>query len=141
MAKKIVKTIKLQIPGGKAMPAPPVGPALGQAGINIGEFTKKFNEETKDKMGEIIPILIDVFDDRSYKITYKEPSATYLIKKEAGIESGSGTNLTKKVAKLTKAQILKVAERKMPDLTAASPEAAMRIIEGSCRSMGVEVAK
>ena len=141
MAKKIVKTVKLQIPGGKAMPAPPVGPALGQAGINIGEFTKKFNEETKDKMGAIIPILIEVYDDRSYNIIYHEPSATYLIKKEAGIESGSGTNLTKKVAKLSKAQIRKIAEAKMPDLTAASPEAADRIIEGSCRSMGIEVTK
>lgn len=138
MAKKIVKTIKLQIAGGKATPAPPIGPALGQAGINIGEFTKKFNDETKDRMGEVIPTLIDVFEDRTYKITYKQPSATYLIKTAAGIESGSGTNTTKKVAKLSKDQIKKIAERKMVDLNANDIEAAMKIIEGSCRSMGVE---
>jgi large subunit ribosomal protein L11 len=138
MAKKITKTIKLQIAGGKATPAPPIGPALGQAGINIGEFTKKFNDETKDRMGEVIPTLIDVYEDRTYKITYKQPSATYLIKTAANIESGSGTNVTKKVAKLSKDQIKKIAERKMVDLNANDVDAAMKIIEGSCRSMGVE---
>ncbi|HEY4507827.1 MAG TPA: 50S ribosomal protein L11 [Candidatus Paceibacterota bacterium] len=139
MAKKITKVVKLQIPGGKATPAPPLGPALGQAGINIGEFTKKFNDETKDRVGEIVPVVISVFEDRSYAVKYKTSPASALVIKAIGIEKGSGKNRTEKVGKISKAQIKEIAEKKMADLNAASIEAAMRIIEGTCRSMGVEV--
>lgn len=139
MAKKVIKLVKLQIPAGKATPAPPIGPALGQAGINIGEFTKRFNDETKDRMGDIVPVVISVFEDRSYAVQYKTPPASSLVLKAIGKEKGSGKNLTSKVGSITKAQIAEIAEKKMPDLNAASPEAAARIIEGTCRSMGVEV--
>jgi large subunit ribosomal protein L11 len=139
MAKKITKLVKLQIPAGKATPAPPIGPALGQAGINIQEFTKRFNDETKDKMGDIVPVVISVFEDRSYEIKYKTPPASRLVLKLAGLEKGSGKNLVTKAGSITKAKIREIAEKKAVDLQAASVEAAMRTIEGTCRSMGVEV--
>ncbi len=139
MAKKIQKKIKVIIPAGKATPAPPLGPVLGQAGINIGEFTTKFNEETRERMGEKVPVIITVFDDRSFGLVYKVAPASDIIKKVAGIQSGSGTNLTKKVGTLSKAQVKEIAEKKMPDLNANTVEQAMKIIEGTCRSMGVEV--
>lgn len=139
MAKKITKLVKLQIPAGKATPAPPIGPALGQAGINIGEFTKKFNDETKDKMGDIVPVVITVFEDRTYEVKYKTPPASRLVLKLAGLEKGSGKNLVAKAGSITKAKIREIAEKKAVDLSAASVEAAMRTIEGTCRSMGVEV--
>lgn len=139
MAKKVTKKLKLQIPGGKANPAPPVGPALGQAGINIGDFVKKFNDATKDRMGEITPVVISVYDDRSYDFILKTPPATSLILKAAGIEKGSGKHAEKKAGTITKAQVREIAEKKMVDLNANNIEAAMKIIEGSCRSCGVEV--
>lgn len=139
MAKKITKLVKLQIPAGKATPAPPIGPALGQAGINIGEFTKKFNDETKDKMGDIVPVVITVFEDRTYEVKYKTPPASRLVLKLAGLEKGSGKNLVTKAGTISKAKIREIAEKKAVDLSAASVEAAMRTIEGTCRSMGVEV--
>jgi large subunit ribosomal protein L11 len=139
MAKKITKKLKLQIAGGKANPAPPVGPALGQAGINIGDFVKKFNDATKDKMGEIVPVEITVFDDRSYTFILKTPPATSLILKAIGKEKGSGKPNTAKVGTITKAQIRAIAEKKLPDLNTNDIEAAMKIIAGSARSMGVEV--
>lgn len=139
MAKKVTKLVKLQIPAGKATPAPPIGPALGQAGINIGEFTKRFNDETKDKMGDIVPVVISVYEDRSYDVKYKTPPASRLVLKLAGLEKGSGKNLVTKAGTITKAKIREIAEKKMVDLQAATVEAAMRTIEGTCRSMGVEV--
>ena len=139
MAKKITKKLKLQIPAGKANPAPPVGPALGQAGINIGDFVKKFNDATKDKMGDIVPVEITVYEDRSYDFVLKTPPASSLILKAIGQEKGSGKPNTKKVGVITKAQIREIAEKKMPDLNATDIEAAMKIIAGSARSMGVDV--
>ncbi len=139
MAKKVVGYIKLQIPGGKATPAPPVGPALGQHGVNIVEFTKQFNARTADKVGLVIPVVITVYADRSFSFITKTPPAAVLIKQACGIKSGSGVPNKTKVAKITKAQIQEIAETKMPDLNAGSLEAAMSIIEGTCRSMGVVV--
>ena len=139
MAKKVVGYIKLQIPGGKATPAPPVGPALGQHGVNIVEFTKQFNARTADKGDVIIPVVITVYADRSFSFITKTPPAAVLIKKACGIKSGSGVPNKTKVAKITKAQIQEIAEMKMPDLNAGSLEAAMSIIAGTCRSMGVVV--
>ena len=139
MAKKIVKQVKLQIEAGKANPAPPVGPALGQAGINIGDFVNKFNEETRDKMGSVIPVVISVYDDRSYDFIMKTPPASQLILKKIGKDKGSGKNLISKAGTITKAQIKEIAEEKMEDLNANDTEAAMKIIEGTARSMGVEV--
>ncbi|MES2223837.1 MAG: 50S ribosomal protein L11 [Patescibacteria group bacterium] len=139
MAKKVLKKLKLVIPAGKATPAPPVGPALGQAGINIGDFVKKFNDATAQMQGDIIPVEISVYEDRSYDFVLKTPPASALVKKMLKLESGSGENLKKKVGTITKAQIREIAEKKMPDLNAGSIEAAMKIIEGTCRSMGVEV--
>ena len=139
MPKKVLKKLKLVIPAGKATPAPPVGPALGQAGINIGDFVKKFNDATAQMQGDIIPVEISVYEDRSYDFVLKTPPASALVKKALKIESGSGENLKKKVGSLTKAQIREIAEKKMPDLNAASIEAAMKIIEGTGGSMGVEV--
>jgi large subunit ribosomal protein L11 len=139
MAKEIKQKLKLQIPAGKAVPAPPLGPALGQAGINIGEFTKQFNDATKDKMGDIIPVIVNVYDDRSYDITYKTPPASSLILKALNLKSGSGKPNTKKVGTITKAQVEEIANIKMEDLSATSLEAASKIIEGTCRSMGVDV--
>ena len=139
MAKKILKQLKLQVPAGKATPAPPLGPSLGQAGINIGEFTNKFNEETKDRMGEIVPVIITVYEDRSFGLEYKKAPASFMILKALGVEKGSGNNITKKVGTITKDQVKQIAEDKMDDLNANDVEAAMKIIEGSARSMGVEV--
>jgi len=139
MAKKISKLIKVQAIGGKATPAPPLGPVLGQAGINIGEFVKRFNDETKDRVGETVPTVIEVFDDRTYKMTYKTEPASQMILKAMGQENGSGKPNTVKIGSITKAQVKTIAEKKMPDLSAASVEAAMRTIEGTARNMGVEV--
>lgn len=139
MAKKLVKQIKVQAPGGKATPAPPLGPVLGQAGINIGEFVNQFNEQTRDQMGEIVPAVISVFDDRSFTFILKTSPASRLILKAIGKEKGSGKNLTAKAGTITRAQVREVAEKKMVDLNAASIEAAMKTIEGTCRSMGVTV--
>lgn len=139
MAKKVLKKLKLVIPAGKATPAPPVGPALGQAGINIGDFVKKFNDATASMPGDIIPVEISVYEDRSYDFILKTPPASALVKKMLKLESGSGENLKKKVGTITKAQLKEIAEKKMPDLNAGSIEAAIKIIEGTCRSMGVEV--
>ncbi len=139
MAQKITGYIKLQIPAGKATPAPPVGPALGQHGVNIMAFTKEFNERTKNDVGLIIPVVITVYADRSFSFVTKTPPASVLIKKACGLESGSGVPNKTKVAKITKEQITKIAEQKMPDLNAASVEAAASMIAGTARSMGVEV--
>ena len=139
MAQKISGYIKLQIPAGKATPAPPVGPALGQHGVNIMAFTKEFNECTKNDAGLIIPVIITVYADRSFTFVTKTPPAAVLIKKACGIETASGVPNKTKVAKITKEQIKKIAETKMPDLNAASIEAAMSMVAGTARSMGVEV--
>ena len=139
MAQKVVGYVKLQIPAGKATPAPPVGPALGQHGINIAAFTKEFNERTKNDMGLIIPVVITVYADRSFSFITKTPPAAVLIKKECNIESGSGVPNKTKVGKITKEQIRKIAETKMPDLNAANIDSAMSMIAGTARSMGVEV--
>ena len=139
MAQKVTGYIKLQIPAGKATPAPPVGPALGQHGVNIMAFTKEFNERTKNDIGYIIPVVITVYQDHSFTFITKTPPAAVLIKKAAGIESGSGVPNKTKVAKLTKDQVKQIAETKMPDLNAASLEAAMSMIAGTARSMGVTV--
>ena len=139
MAKKIQGYIKLQLEAGKATPAPPVGPALGQYQVSIGNFTKDFNERTKNQMGYIIPVVITVYADRSFTFITKTPPAAVLIKKAAGIESGSGEPNKTKVAKLTKEQVKQIAETKMPDLNAASIEAAMSMVAGTARSMGVTV--
>lgn len=139
MAKKVTGYIKLQIPAGKATPAPPVGPALGQHGVNIMAFTKEFNERTKDKAGLIIPVVITVYADKSFSFITKTPPASVLIKKACKIESGSGVPNKTKVAKITKAQLQEIAETKMPDLNAANIDTAMSMIAGTARSMGVEV--
>ena len=139
MAKKITGYVKLQIPAGKATPAPPVGPALGQHGVNIMGFCKEFNEKTAKQAGYIIPVVITVYADRTFSFIMKTPPAPVLIKKAISIESGSGEPNKKKVGKITKAQLKEIAETKMPDLNAASVEAAMSMIAGTARSMGVEV--
>jgi large subunit ribosomal protein L11 len=139
MAKKIKTVIKLQIPAGKANPAPPIGPALGQHGLNIAEFCSKFNAATSKMAGDIIPAEITVFEDRTYTFVLKTPPAAELLKKAAGIEKGSGKPLQEKVGKVTRAQVREIAEKKMPDLNANDIEAAMRIIEGTARQMGLEV--
>ncbi|WP_125153909.1 50S ribosomal protein L11 [Clostridium rectalis] len=139
MAKKVTGMIKLQLPAGKATPAPPVGPALGQHGVNIMAFCKEFNAKTANQAGLIIPVVITVYQDRSFSFILKTPPAAVLIKKAAGIESGSGVPNKTKVAKLTKDQLKQIAETKMPDLNAASIEAAMRMVAGTARSMGVTV--
>lgn len=139
MAQKVTGIIKLQIPAGKATPAPPVGPALGQHGVNIMAFTKDFNERTKGDMGLIIPVVITVYADRSFTFITKTPPAAVLIKKACGIESGSGVPNKTKVATITKDQVRAIAEQKLPDLNAASVEAAMSMIAGTARSMGVTV--
>lgn len=139
MAQKVVGYIKLQIPAGKATPAPPVGLALGQHGVNIMAFTKDFNERTKNDIGLIIPVVITVYADRSFTFITKTPPAAVLIKKACKIESGSGVPNKTKVATITKEQLQKIAEQKMPDLNAANIESAMSMIAGTCRSMGVVV--
>ena len=139
MAKKVTGYIKLQIPAGKATPAPPVGPALGQHGVNIMEFTKQFNAKTADKGDLIIPVVITVYSDRSFSFITKTPPAPVLIKKAAGLQKASGVPNKQKVGSITKAQVKEIAELKMPDLNAASLEAAMSMIEGTAKSMGITV--
>ncbi len=137
--KEVNNVVKLQIPAGKANPAPPVGPALGQAGVNIQEFCTKFNEKTRDQMGNIIPVEITVYKDRSFTFITKTPPAAALLLKAAGIEKGSGEPNTEKVGSVTREQVKEIAEIKMPDLNANDIEAAMKIIEGSARNMGITV--
>ncbi len=139
MAKKVTGLIKLQIPAGKATPAPPVGPALGQHGVNIMAFTKEFNEKTAPQMGLIIPVEITVFEDRSFTFIMKTPPAAVLLKKAAGIETASGEPNKKKVAKVGRDKVREIAELKMKDLNAASVEAAMSMVEGTARSMGIDI--
>ncbi len=139
MAKKLVKKIKVQATGGKATPAPPLGPVLGQAGINIGEFVSQFNEKTRDRMGEVVPVELNVYDDRSFDFITKTSPASRLILKSIGKDKGSGKNLTSKAGEITQDQIREITLIKMADLRANSIEAAMRMIEGTCRSMGVVV--
>ncbi len=137
MAKKVVKVVKLQIAGGKANPAPPVGPALGQAQVNIPAFCSQFNEATKDQMGFVVPVIISVYDDRTFSFVTKTPPASDLLKKAANIKSGSGNSKKDKVATITRDQVREIAQRKMPDLNAYTVEAAMNIIEGTARNMGI----
>ncbi|MBD3359649.1 MAG: 50S ribosomal protein L11 [Candidatus Buchananbacteria bacterium] len=139
MPKEILTTLKLQIPAGQANPAPPVGPALGQHGLNIQDFCSQFNEATKDKSGDIIPVEITVYEDRSFDFKLKTPPASALLKKAAGIKSGSGKPLQEKVGKVSKAQIREIAEIKLPDLNTDDLEAATKIIEGTARQMGLTV--
>jgi large subunit ribosomal protein L11 len=139
MAKKAVKKLKLMIEGGKANPAPPIGPALGQAKVNIGEFVTRFNAATKDMRGDIVPVEISVYEDRTFDFVLKTPPASSLILKAIGKEKGSGKSLVSKAGTITKAQVRQIAERKMVDLNANDINAAMKIIEGSARSAGVEV--
>jgi len=139
MAKKIIKTVKVIAPAGKATPAPPLGPTLGQAGVNIGDFTKKFNDATKSMMGDLIPVVITVYEDRTYSFVLKTPPASSLILKALNKEKGSGKPNLSKVGTLSKADLKAIAEKKMPDLNANTVEAAMKIIAGSARSMGVDV--
>lgn len=139
MAKKILKKLKLQIPAGKATPAPPIGPALGQAGINIGDFVNKFNTATKNMIGDTLPVVISVYEDRTYDFILKTSPAAALILKAIGKEKGSGKPNTVKVGTLTKSQVKEIAEKKMADLNANDIEAAMKMIEGAARSMGVDV--
>lgn len=139
MAKKIIKKIKVQATGGKATPAPPLGPVLGQAGINIGEFVNQFNEKTRDRMGEVVPVELTVYEDRTFEFITKTSPASRLILKKIGKEKGSSKNAVSKAGEITKAQVREIAEEKMVDLSAHDIEAAMRIIEGTCRSMGVKV--
>lgn len=137
--KKVMTTLKLQIQAGKANPAPPVGPALGQHGINIQDFCTQFNEATKDKMGDVVPVEITVYEDRSFSFIMKTPPAAELLKKAAGVKKGAGNPLADKVGKVTKDQVKEIAEIKMQDLNAADVEAAMKIVEGTARSMGITV--
>jgi large subunit ribosomal protein L11 len=139
LAQKIVGYVRFQVPAGKATPAPPVGPALGQYGINIGAFTKEFNERTKADMGMMIPVVITVYSDRSFSFITKTPPAALLIKKACGIDKASGVPQKDKVATISKADIRKIAEQKMPDLNCTDIEAAMSMVAGTCRSMGVLV--
>ena len=136
---KVVKKIKLQVPAGKATPAPPIGTVLGPAGVNIGQFVTQFNEQTRDKMGDIIPVELSVYEDRSFTFIMKTPPAPRLILKALGLEKGSGKTGTQKAGSLTKDQVRKIAEQKMPDLNAGSIEAADRLIAGTARSMGIDV--
>lgn len=140
MAKRITALVKLQVPAGKATPAPPIGPALGQHGVNIMEFCKTFNERTKDQVGMIIPVVITVYEDRSFTFIMKTPPAAVLLKKAAGIEKGSGVPNRDKVATLSRDKLREIAQLKMPDLNANDIEAAMRMIEGTARSMGIVIA-
>ena len=139
MARKIIKVVKLQVQAGKATPAPPVGPALGQAGVNIMAFVKDFNERTAKQVGLIIPVEITVFEDRSFTFITKTPPAAILLKKAAGIETASGEPNKKKVAKVSRDKVREIAESKMPDLNAANVESAMRMVEGTARSMGIDI--
>lgn len=141
MAKKVVSVIKLQIPAGNANPAPPVGPALGQHGLNIMEFCKAFNEKTKQDVGTIVPVIINVHEDRTFSFICKKPPVAFLLKEAAGIEKGSSTPNKEKVAKLSRAKIEEIAKRKMPDLNTKDLESAVKIVEGTARSMGIEIEK
>ena len=139
MAKKIKTIVKLQIPAGKANPAPPIGPALGQHGVNIGDFVSKFNEATKEKGTDVIPVEISIYEDRTFTFKMKTPPASDLLRKAVGVEKGSGKNLVSKAGKITRAKLKEIAERKMEDLNANDVNAAMNIIEGTARSMGVTI--
>lgn len=139
MPKKIAATVKLHIPAGKATPAPPIGPALAQHGINIGEFCRQFNDASKNQEGFILPVEISIYGDRTFDFKLKTPLTSQLIKKAAGIEKGSGEPNRKKVGKITKEQLRKIAEQKMPDLNISDIEAAMRIVEGTAKNLGVEI--
>jgi len=139
MAKAIKTVLTLQIPAGQANPAPPVGPALGQHGLNIQEFCTRFNEATKDKIGDIIPVEITVYIDRTFDLKFKEPPVSDLLRKAAGIEKGSANPLKEKIGKVTKKQVEEIAQRKMPDLNTTDLKAAMKMIEGTARSMGIEI--
>lgn len=139
MAKKLLKQVKVQAVGGKATPAPPLGPVLGQAGINIGEFVNQFNEQTRERMGDIVPCVINVYDDRSFDFVVKVSPMSRLVLKKIKKDKGSGKNIVSQAGTITRAQVREVAEEKMPDLNAASIEAAMKIVEGTCYSMGVKV--
>jgi len=140
-AKKVQKVVKVTVPAGKATPAPPLGPALGQAGVAIGEFVNQFNDRTKDQMGDIIPVVITVYEDRSFEFVTKTPPASSLILKALGKKKGSGKPNSNKIGTITRSQLEDIANRKMPDLSANDLDAAVKIIEGSCRSMGVTVEK
>jgi len=139
MVKKIKKQIKLQVPAGKATPAPPLGPVLGQAGINIGEFVNQFNDKTKEMMGDVMTVLISVHDDRTFDFILKSPPTSFLLRKAADIKKGSGKNLIKTAGSITKTQLQEIAERKMEDLNANNIEVAMKIVEGSARSAGIKI--
>jgi len=139
MPKKIKAIVKLQIPAGQATPAPPVGPALAQHGLSLGEFCQKFNEATKNQMGFTVPLEVTIYEDRTYEFKLKTPPASELLKKAAGIEKGSGTPNKTKVGKITKSQLREIAEKKMADLNADDTEAAMKIIEGTAKNMGIEI--
>lgn len=139
MAKKVVGYVKLQIPGGQATPAPPVGPALGQRGVNIMEFCKQFNARTQDKVGLILPVIVTIYSDKSFTFVVKTPPASVLLKKAAGVEKGSSEPKRVKVGKVTRQQIREIAQMKMPDLNTDDIEAAMRMVEGTAKSMGIEV--
>jgi len=139
MAKEITATIKLQVPAGQATPAPPVGPALGQHGVNIGQFVSQFNEATRDQLGTIIPVIITVYKDRTFSFIMKSPPAAVLLKQAAGIVKGSGVPNKDKVGKVTRAQVREIAQRKMVDLNARNADAAEKVIAGTARSMGIEV--
>jgi large subunit ribosomal protein L11 len=139
VAKEVVKKIKLQIPAGKATPAPPVGTVLGPAGINLGEFCTKFNDATKDKMGDVVPVEISLYDDRSFDFILKTPPAPFLIKKAAKVQKGSAKGSKEVVGKLSKADLKSIAETKLPDLNAYDVESAMKIVEGTAKNMGIEI--
>jgi large subunit ribosomal protein L11 len=139
MAKKLIKALKLQIPGGKATPAPPLGPVLGQAGVNIGEFVNQFNGMTKEQMGEMVSVAMNVYDDRSFDFVIKTPPVSALLKKFAKVDKGSGTNAKKKAGSITQAQLEEIAAIKLPDLNARDIEAAKKTVAGSARSMGIEI--
>ena len=141
MAKKIKTTVKLQVPGGQATPAPPVGTALGPQGINIGEFVSKFNEQTKDQPGITLPVLLTIYEDRTFSFIIKTPPASFLLKKAAGLEKGSGTPKREKVGKVSRTQVADIAKTKLPDLNVRDIDQAVKIIEGTARSMGIEVTK
>jgi len=139
MAKKVANTLKLQIEAGKATPAPPVGPALGQVGVNIGDFVNRFNDGTKEMMGNTVPTIITVYEDKSFDLEFKTPPASQLVMKAIGIKAGSGKNLAKKVGKITQAQLEDIAEQKLVDISAKDKVQGAKIIAGTCRSMGVDV--
>jgi large subunit ribosomal protein L11 len=139
MAKKVIKKVKTIVPGGVATPAPPLGPTLGQAGVNIGEFVNQFNERTAEMKGDLVPVVISVYEDRSFDFITKTPPASALLKKAAGVGKGSGKNVVSKAGSVTKAQVKEIAEKKMPDLNANNVEAGSKIIEGTARSMGIEI--